>query len=350
MSSKIVIVSNMYPRDNEPFFGVFVERSVSAYREQGLDVEVISTRSNGFLGYFIFYINVVLKLLCREVDVVHVHFVSHSVLPVLIAKLFKRKMKVIINFHGSDVVPRADENIFRVKIKQSICCIAVIISECVVVPTEYFKRVIIELFGKRYGSKIIVSPSGGVNELDFKYKFNGGNRVLFAGRLVEEKGVKLAIAAVKKLQLPLNDVKFVGDGPLRDNVDKLFGDHSGSVKHMIAPSELALEMALHDVFLFPSQRESLGLVLVEAVFSGMIPVVYRNGAAEEVIPLELHSLLIANSENEYVDKLRVILNLPVKEKAQLSSTLFSSMRDRYSSKASNSKLILDLSGRGIIQL
>jgi glycosyltransferase involved in cell wall biosynthesis len=87
---------------------------------------------------------------------------------------------------------------------------------------------------------------------------------LYVGRVAVEKNIEAF------LELPLRGTKLiVGDGPARPGLQKRFpeavftGAKSGS--------ELAAYFAASDVFVFPSRTDTFGLVLLEALASG-IPV------------------------------------------------------------------------------
>ena len=166
MILKIAVVSNMYPDEKHPSYGVFVENFCNAL--DGIDIEYkthVMYQSDSIIGkiagYTKFYIGTVFALLFESYDLIYIHYASHSSAPVLFARKLKKK-PIYTNVHGSDVVP---ENHKQEKMQRYTRRILAI-SEKIVVPSEYFK----ELVSNKYGIdiiKIFVSPSGGVNDKVF---------------------------------------------------------------------------------------------------------------------------------------------------------------------------------------
>lgn len=118
----------------------------------------------------------------------------------------------------------------------------------------------------------------------------GPVRLLFAGRLVHQKGADLlpAILAAAYARTTRRDVSVViaGSGILRDAVERdLAGQVPGWDVRMIDPIErLSDRLAEHDVVLVPSRFEGFGLLPVEVLLTGL-PVVTTNAPGlDEVIP------------------------------------------------------------------
>jgi len=127
-------------------------------------------------------------------------------------------------------------------------------------------------------------------------------RLVFAGRLVEKKGVDVVLQAfeIVRATLPSAELHLVGDGPLRPMVDAAASRLGGIVAHGAAPHDRVLEiMRSGRVFTMPSREasdgdaEGLGLTLVEAQAMGL-PVVTSSetGTRETVIP-NVTGLLVA---------------------------------------------------------
>lgn len=99
----------------------------------------------------------------------------------------------------------------------------------------------------------------------------------FAGRLVEEKGVRDLVAAAGRLHKPTR-VLFVGDGKLRAELTRM--THTGvdiEILSDVSHQEMARAYSRMDVLVLPSRStptwtEQFGRVLVEALWCG-VPVV-----------------------------------------------------------------------------
>ncbi len=107
--------------------------------------------------------------------------------------------------------------------------------------------------------------------------------LMFVSRLAKEKNVGLAIAAYRaiKEKLPQTRMVFVGDGPMRKQLEETCPDaiFTGVKKG----EELAAHYASADIFLFPSLTETFGNVITEAMASGLAVLSYDKAAAKELI-------------------------------------------------------------------
>lgn len=116
-------------------------------------------------------------------------------------------------------------------------------------------------------------------------------RVLFVGRLVEKKGCEFLIRAFAKVQaeVPKARLVIVGDGPLRDPLQRLAQDLSFSVQFRgpLSSADISEELHLAKVFCLPSitaangDAEGFGLVLLEAQASAVPVVTSALGGAVE---------------------------------------------------------------------
>jgi glycosyltransferase involved in cell wall biosynthesis len=117
--------------------------------------------------------------------------------------------------------------------------------------------------------------------------------ILFVSRLAMEKNVGLAISAFRaiKLQLPGAKLVFVGDGPLRKQLEVSCPEaiFAGVKKG----AELAAHYASGDLFLFPSLTETFGNVVPEALASGLAVLSYAKAAAQELITTGQNGVLVS---------------------------------------------------------
>ena len=126
--------------------------------------------------------------------------------------------------------------------------------------------------------------------------------VLHVGRLAKEKNIDLVIASFQaiKLRLPSAKLVFVGDGPMRKQLEKSCPEaiFAGIRKN----EELAAHYASGDVFLFSSLTETFGNVVPEALASGLAVLSYSNAAAKELITTEQNGVLVSPGEElEFVN-------------------------------------------------
>ena len=77
----------------------------------------------------------------------------------------ERNINIISNVHGSDVIPENGKHVMLNSISKKCAEI----SNKIIVPSKYYKNVIIEKWGIEI-DKISIFPSGGVNNNIFKPK------------------------------------------------------------------------------------------------------------------------------------------------------------------------------------
>jgi glycosyltransferase involved in cell wall biosynthesis len=106
----------------------------------------------------------------------------------------------------------------------------------------------------------------------------GDLRLLYAGRLLEWKGVDLALRALRELRKRQITAVFtiVGSGPAQNALHRLAAELGVNDEVRWVPwvpqAELHEHYHQHDVLLFPSLRDSGGMVVLEALAHGL-PVV-----------------------------------------------------------------------------
>lgn len=140
----------------------------------------------------------------------------------------------------------------------------------------------------------------------------GGLVVLCVGRVAPEKDLPLAIEAFRRISPVCGDARLVvvGDGPLRERLER---ENPGVVfTGTVDDGALARHYASADLFLFPSQSETYGNVLMEAMASGLPCVGFDYAAARQhgedgvnarLVPLGDREAFIAAVESLAVDRL-----------------------------------------------
>jgi glycosyltransferase involved in cell wall biosynthesis len=157
---------------------------------------------------------------------------------------------------------------------------------CTLVPTPDMQH---HLEGRAYGKVEVLSR--GVDCASFNPKYRSPDlraawglsddelAVLYVGRLAAEKNLDDAISAFEAILWEQPSARFVlvGDGPLRN---RLATEHPEFVFCGSRTGEdLSRHYASADMFLFPSQTETFGNVVLEAMASSLPMVAYDYAAA-----------------------------------------------------------------------
>ena len=246
--------------------------------------------------------------LLPEYDIVH----SHWLIPQGIVQSFFKK-PYIVTGHGGDVTS-LNKGVLR---KLKIRCLKN--AKHVTVVSEHLKQKVQELVPEIEPSVI----SMGVDTSKFGKQYcvpnyfgqDGKKAVLFVGRLVEIKGVTYLIEAMKDLDAVL---VIVGDGPLRENLEKQANECRDKIIFLGAKThdELRTIYASSDVFVMPSittedgAKEGFGLVILEAMASGLAVVASNSGGIPKIIQDGVNGLLC---EEKNIEDIRNALKICIQD-------------------------------------
>ncbi|XP_031385071.1 sulfoquinovosyl transferase SQD2 isoform X2 [Punica granatum] len=106
--------------------------------------------------------------------------------------------------------------------------------------------------------------------------------IVHVGRL----GVEKSLDFLKRVmdRIPEARIAFIGDGPYREELERMFSGMPAVFTGMLQGEELSQAYASGDVFMMPSESETLGLVVLEAMSSGLPVVAARAGGIPDIIP------------------------------------------------------------------
>ena len=97
-SLRVLLVTNMYPTEDEPWFGCFIRDQAEDLKALGLDVRVLSFDGRRDRMNYLRAARKVRELVGRErFDVVHAHYGLTGAVAAL-----QRKAPIVTTFHGSD--------------------------------------------------------------------------------------------------------------------------------------------------------------------------------------------------------------------------------------------------------
>jgi len=133
--------------------------------------------------------------------------------------------------------------------------------------------------------------------------------LLFVGRLCAEKNIgslRSVLRAIPDLRLAI-----VGDGPMRHELEKHFRDTPTYFAGYLRGEALAGAFASSDLFVMPSETETLGLVLLEAMASGCPVVACRAGGIPDAVEDGVTGFLFNPEESDLIETVRRVLNDPV---------------------------------------
>jgi glycosyltransferase involved in cell wall biosynthesis len=140
----------------------------------------------------------------------------------------------------------------------------------------------LDVWGRGVDTKLF-NPTKSSAEM--RWRLSGGEPekplVLYVGRLAREKGLLNLYEAARLVP----DVRFVlvGDGPLRGLLERQFANVPSVFAGFLRGEPLASAYASSDIFVFPSESETFGQVVLQAMASGVAPIVVRDTAPAEFV-------------------------------------------------------------------
>lgn len=244
----------------------------------------------------------------NKYDFVHAHWI----IPQGIIQPFATS-NYLVTGHGADVTSL---NTSVVKVLKEICLKK---AKYITVVSEKLKQDIIKIYGI-HENKIAVIPMG-CDTSNFSpecknesyFKDNGKKNIIFVGRLAEKKGVTYLIDAMKYIDANLY---IVGKGPLEVELKEQALAYKDKVFFLGAKThhELPEIYASADIFVAPSitaedgDQEGFGLVIIEAMASGIPVVASRSGGITDIIVDSKNGLLAAEKNSkELADKINQLL-------------------------------------------
>lgn len=289
--NKILLISNMYPSNRYPHYGIFVKNTVNLLKNGGYTVTVCAmpkcdTFADKIWHYMLLYSKSILLGMFGNYKCVYAHFVSHTAIPVMILKKIYKNLIVVENAHGNDVVADTAQDLKNIERSRQVLKIA----DWTIVPSDYYKKVVATTFSVPQ-NRIFVSPSGGVNSTNFepmdqrkaREKASLNQNCFWIGyisRIETGKGWDTFLQGCTQLveseTIPNLRILIVGSGTEKETMLQLT-QKSGleayiEYRNFVPQEDLKYYYNALDVFCFPSNRksESLGLVGLEAMACGTL--------------------------------------------------------------------------------
>ena len=253
-----------------------------------------------------------IKLIRKEkIDVIN----SHWLLPQgLVGAINKKIFKIphISTGHGSDVHLIKKSKIFSI-----FCSFVLHNSDKVTANSSYTKNIILSI-DDRVKNKLEIVPMG-VDINRFKPEDNTNLKevleaeylILSVGRLVDWKGTKYLIIAMKKIIREFPNARLIigGTGPEKEKLEKLTEELNlkknvvfrGYIENMV----LSKYYASSDIFVLPSINlngltEALGVVLLEAMACGTPAIGTNVGGVPDIIKDGYNGFLVEQKNPEQI--------------------------------------------------
>ena len=306
-------------------------------------LKILLTRPEGFSYNLLYY---AFSFLRKDFDIIHCHFGPAG----NIGSFFKQagwKAKLITTFHGYDVtkyIVQHGSNVYRKLLGNG---------DLFTYNSEATKEKILALGCPP--DRMLKLPMGiNLDRIVFterKVSCDGQINILSVGRLIEMKGREYAIKAVAKIAEKFPNIRYniVGDGPLRESLQKLINDLDAADKigllGWVSSDQLDSLYKSSHIFLHPSVKasdgnmEGQGVVLLEAMAYGLAVVATNHGAFPETVPDGVGGFLVGERDADALaERLEYLITNP-QTWPGLGKTGRQHVQDHYDIKALNQKLL-----------
>ena len=288
----------MYPGPTDPDLGVFVRNLEEALIARGHAVErAVLDRRGGSKRKYLTLSAATLRTARRfRADVVYAHFLVPTG---LIATLAGRA-PLVVTAHGRDV-----RNIGWLPGIGTATRFVVRRAAAVIAVSDYLRRELETKVPQARGKTEVVDSGVDLERFSVTPAPDGGPRFLCIASLIHRKNVlRLADAFAR---VGKGTLTFVGDGPLRDELEVRAGvELVGRIPYDRVPEQIA---ASH-VVCQPSLIEPFGQALLEALACGRNVVATRIGGPPEFVPPEAGVLVDPADEDALAAALATAAELP----------------------------------------
>jgi glycosyltransferase involved in cell wall biosynthesis len=182
---------------------------------------------------------------------------------------------------------------------------------------------IADLFQDQHGFRpLVVWPPARSRVVDCVPHDRSG--FLFLSRLVEAKHAHTMLTlanAYPQQKVTIAGATISSDDPYVAHLRKrIHRDALSNVEIVENPSDQCVAdlLSSHRYFVFPAPWEHFGIVTVEAIQAGLLPIVHDTGGQREIVPFEQLRFL---SDDELVDRAGRALCMPAAERLEILADL-----------------------------
>jgi len=238
-------------------------------------------------------LEILMKTIERDYDVIFVQDYYNSLIAALL--YLEGFSECIISVHHLPLYagftyfdkPVSDE------IHQFLEAILIRYSQKLIVPSQFTKRVLIQIYNVD-PKDIIVIPLGvrvslKNRENNIVEKSDKGSKIklLSVLRFTEQKGLTYIVALMDELRRRGLNFKYsiIGDGPRLKDFFKLINEYSltSYIHHEKFVKNIFTYYSHHDIYISTSLYETFGLTILEAMAYGCVPIAFNVGAVNEII-------------------------------------------------------------------
>lgn len=327
---RLLIISNMYPSPDAPYFGVFVQRQVAVIESLGIEcvLAVACGRAGSPVAALRKYAGLTRDAMRAarqsQPDAIIAHYAFPTgLIGLAAAKRSRGNPPVAVVVHGGDVEPAKRTSAATragTRAALSRADLVVAVSRAVAADAAALgastSRTTIANMG--YDDALFVAGDRAAARMKLGLSAEHRYAVL-VGNLIERKGVATLIeaASIAKAQHGALRWIVVGGGaaaPWRAAAARAGVEELVTFPGPARPEDVPVWLAAADVAVVPSLREPLGVAALEALACGTPVVASRTGGLAEIITVEKTGLLVPPGDAEALAEAvgRLLQNEPLR--------------------------------------
>lgn len=280
---KLLLWTNLYPSKVAPHYGTFVKSTERAWRQQlgNENVQLIAIREKPTSRFskIKLYADLLTRCACSlrrkpTGTLLEVHYPVYFLPLLYLHSLVKPKhFYLVLRFHGTDLLQIKSSRLFSFFFKRLKSNVNLYVA-----PSEHFRHQISTQLDVHLSRIIKVYPDsvGGNFTAPHRGHLATSSKEFTVGcvsRLEQGKNCQTLVEAFARLAIPNKRLVLVGDGSQRATL-KQITEQLGiaditTITGALPREKLPAILADFSVFVFPSERESFGLVAVEALACGV---------------------------------------------------------------------------------
>jgi glycosyltransferase involved in cell wall biosynthesis len=295
---RILLVSQMYPGDSEPDYGVFVRGLEQALAGRGHTIEraVLTSRRGGKAKYAQLAGRTIAAARRFRPDIVYAHFLVPTG---LIAGLGSRA-PLVVTAHGQDVA-----NIGSIRGVRAATSAVARRAAAVIAVSDYLRRELESKIPAARGKTQVVDSGVDLERFRPSSPPDGPPAFLCVGSLTERKNVVRLAHAFERLGG--GTLTYAGDGPLRAELE---GRKDVRLLGAVPYERIPALIAEAHVVCQPSLVEPFGQALLEGMACGRSVVGTMVGGPPEFVPPEAGILVDPLDDQAIANALRRAAELP----------------------------------------
>ena len=340
---KVLVIGSVYPRYDKDAEVPWLRTSIAHLKKAGLDVQVLAPAYKGLKSHTIdgtpvnrfryapadweiltheegapskmasrpwlqllaipYIISGFFKCIkiCRKwkPDIIHAHWpFPHAYIALGAAKLFH--IPLVLNFHGAELLLIRKKKWVKPLLKFAIGQAQSIFANSSFTAAKIKAIRDVNVEWSPYGTTLDGDGDGGhPRNAPEAHPVNGKFKVLFVGRHIERKGIRYLIEAAKYLPQDKFEIRIIGEGDLTGQLKQQAAQYPHVLfTGKLPAAELAREYREANVFVLPAivdhkgDTEGLGVVLIEAMESGLPVIASDVGGIPDVVVDNVSGLLV----------------------------------------------------------